>query len=185
MRALLFAVAACVASVPALANNRVELAFEADEQFQTERAAMQSVRAVIERQIEALRRDDANAAFAQMAPRLKEKFGDGDAYLRVIHAQFPAILNARIVSFGDLRETSFGTAQAVNLSSGSGEQWLAFFLMDRQDKPCPGEAATGAAAEPATLKGDGRVFSSGLTGKCAVTWSIANVVLVKVPSIGA
>ena len=69
----------------------------------------------------------------------------------MIRSQFPAILTARIASFGDMRETSYGTAQMVTLSDTRGEPWLAFFLMDR----------------------DGN------------EWRVANVVLVKLPTVEA
>src|SRR4249920_1233869 len=131
MRVLAFKLAALLSAVsslvvllmplPALASDRIELAFQAEENFLAEQASTLAVRAVIERQIDALRKDDAQAAFAFVAPRLKQRFADSAMYMRVIRSQFPAILTARIASFGDMRETSYGTAQMVTLSDTRGE----------------------------------------------------------------
>lgn len=133
MRALPLLFAAMVAATPALAADRIELAFQADPALQAVQATSTAVRSVIERQIDAVRKQDANSAFAVVAPKLKQQFANGKTYLNVIKAQFPAIADARLVAFGDLRETSFGTAQLVTISDARGEPWVAFFLMD-QDK---------------------------------------------------
>lgn len=134
MRALALIFAGLLAASPAAAVDRIEIAFQSDPTLQAAQASVVAVRNVIARQIDAVQKDDAKTAFSVVTPKLKEQFPNGKAYLQVIRSQFPAIAKAKLVSFGDLRETSFGTAQMVNLSDDKGEPWLAFFLMD-QGKP--------------------------------------------------
>lgn len=134
MRAVAVALMLGVMATPVAAFDRVELAFQADPALETqalEVPAAPVVRKIVAKQIEAVRQDDAKAAFAAITPKLKQQFVNGQSYLRVIRAQFPALGDARLVSFGELRETSFGFAQMVRLSNARGEPWLAFFLMDR------------------------------------------------------
>ena len=148
MRAPALILAALVAASPALANDRVALAFQVEQEAKIERST-KPVRALIERQIDAVREANADAAFEAVAPKLKEHFTTGENYLRFFKAQFPGLASGRIITFGDLRETSFGFAQSVRVSDEHGMPWLAFFLMDE-------------------VNGD---------------WRIANVVVVKMPSV--
>jgi hypothetical protein len=148
MRAPALILAAIVAASPALANDRIALAFQVEQESKIERST-KPVRAVIERQIDAVREANADAAFASVAPKLKAHFTTGENYLRFFKTQFPGLASGRIITFGDLRETSFGYTQAVRVSDGQGVPWLAFFLMDE-------------------VNGD---------------WRIANVVVVRMPSV--
>jgi hypothetical protein len=153
MRALAVTLTILLSAVSsaAKADDRIDDVFKTEASFLVQQASVMAVRTVIERQIEALRRDDAQTAFAFVAPRLKQRFVDSGSYMRVIREQFAAILTAKAFSFGDMRETSYGTAQVVSLSDPNGEPWLAFFLMDRD----------------------------------ASEWRVANVVLVRLPTIEA
>ncbi|MDJ1157107.1 DUF4864 domain-containing protein [Chelatococcus sp. SYSU_G07232] len=96
-----------------------------------EQADSLAVRVAIEQQMTALQRDDAQAAFAAAAPQLRQQFADSESFMRMIHEQFPVIARPQIVSFGDLRHTSYGLAQLLNLVDERGEPWIALFLMDR------------------------------------------------------
>jgi hypothetical protein len=162
MRSFVLIFAAALIVTPALAADRIDAAFQIDAQARAKELEAQArqakiekvsapVRTLIERQIEAVKQDDAQTAFQAIAPKLKQKFANGDTYLKVVRAQFPALAEARIVDFGDMRDTSYGKAQMVRLSDSKGEPWLAFFIMDKAGKD----------------------------------WRIANVVMVKLPSVEA
>ena len=159
MRSIALMFAAAVMATPAVAADRIAVAFpdsplhiEAPRNAAALEAAL-GVQKVISEQIAAVRADDAKAAFSFVTPQLRQQFVSEKAYLDVIRARFPAIPNSRIVSFGDLRETSFGTAQLVELTDAQGQPWMALFLMDKGDRD-KGEAS----------------------------WKIANVVMVKMPA---
>src|SRR6267142_1934978 len=64
------------------------------------------IRAVIHRQIEAFRRDDAREAFALVSPGVQETFGTPERFL--------------------------DTVQQVQLTDRSGAVWLAYYGMQRQ-----------------------------------------------------
>ena len=129
-------------------DDRIARVFKVDQEFRVERSATQ-LRNVITQQVDAVREEKADLAFAAVAPRLKEIFSTGENYLQFFRSQFPGIATGRIIVFGDLRETPFGMTQMVRISDNKGEPWLAFFLMDQVENE----------------------------------WRIANVVVVKMPSI--
>ena len=129
MLALIVAIAMAMTTLPARGDDRISIVFEVENAAKIERMA-QPIRAVIERQIEAVRQANSAAAYDAVAPSLKKQFGTGEKYLRSFKAQFPRIAEGRIIGFGDLRETSFGYAQAVRISDALGEPWFALFLMD-------------------------------------------------------
>jgi Domain of unknown function (DUF4864) len=149
MRALALVLGILVTASPAAAADRIVPVLQVDPEAKIEKMAV-PVRSIIEQQMIAVRQANAAAAFASVAPKLQQTFATGENYLRFFRAQFPGIASGHIISFGDLRETSFGMAQMVRISGERGEPWLALFIMDEVDN------------------GD---------------WRIANVVVVKVPSV--
>jgi hypothetical protein len=154
--ALVFAAAALMVG-PAFATDRVSLAFQGanvpgapslapQSAPSAQPAALLAVQKVIARQIEAVRQADAKAAFSVVSPKLRKQFTTDVAYLKVVNRQFPAIADARIVAFGDLKKTSFGLAQLVEISDSSGQPWMALFLVD------PGKAGQWRIANVVMIK---------------------------------
>ncbi|GGC56306.1 hypothetical protein GCM10010994_14020 [Chelatococcus reniformis] len=138
--ALVFAAAALMVT-PVFAADRVSLAFQGADAASAPRHPAQSalgaqpastlaVQKVIARQIDAVRQADAKTAFSVVSPKLRKQFTTDTAYLKVVNRQFPAIADARIVAFGELKKTSFGLTQLVEISDSSGQPWMAFFLVD-------------------------------------------------------
>jgi hypothetical protein len=127
--ALIVTTAMAMTTIPARGGDRISIVFEVENAGKIERMT-QPIRAVVERQLEAVRQANSAAAYDAVAPSLKKQFGSGEKYLRSFKAQLPRIAEGRIIDFGDLRETSFGYAQAVRISDARGEPWFALFLMD-------------------------------------------------------
>ena len=90
------------------------------------------IRAVIQRQIDALRRDDARGAFALVTPGVQQAFGTPERFLEAMRVGYRAVLRPAAVSFGDPLLLSGDVVQQVELRDGAGEVWIAYYAMQRQ-----------------------------------------------------
>jgi hypothetical protein len=94
---------------------------------------MAEIRAVIQRQIEAFRRDDARGAFALASPGVQEAFGDAERFLEAVRTSYRAVYRPSTVSFLALRVMGTDEAvQQVRLTDPAGALWLAYYGMQRQ-----------------------------------------------------
>ncbi|CAH1667577.1 DUF4864 domain-containing protein [Chelatococcus asaccharovorans] len=119
MRALLLASMIALGVSPAVALDRTEVT---------------AVRLTISQQMDALKKEDATAAFAIVSPKLKARFTDSKSFMTMVREQFPVIINPQLVSFDDIQQTSYGLTQLLRLVDARGEPWLAFFVMERDKK---------------------------------------------------
>ena len=90
------------------------------------------IRAVIHRQIEAFRRDDAQEAFKLVSPAVQETFGTPERFLDVVHASYRAMVRPQAVVFLGLTVIGDDAVQRVQITDGSGAVWLAYYAMQRQ-----------------------------------------------------
>ena len=90
------------------------------------------IRAVIHRQIEALRRDDAREAFKLVSPAVQETFGTPERFLDVVRTSYGAIVRPSAVAFLGLTVMGDDAVQRVKLTDRSGGIWLAYYAMQRQ-----------------------------------------------------
>ncbi len=93
-----------------------------------DRAAIQGV---ITQQIDAFRRDDAEAAFAFASPGIQAQFGTPDRFLDMVHRAYPAVHRPRTVEFTGLRLGDGGVVQDVELVGPDGALQLALYSMER------------------------------------------------------
>lgn len=113
--ALLFAFALPAAAQPAITSD--DLA---------------EIRAVIHRQIEAFRRDDAQEAFKLVSPAVQETFGTPERFLDVVRTSYGAIVRPAAVMFLGLTVMGDDAVQRVKITDRSGAVWLAYYAMQRQ-----------------------------------------------------
>ena len=118
LRALAFLLAAAPAA--ALAEPRVNA------------ADLSEIRAVIERQIEAFRRDDARGAFALASPGVQQAFGTPERFLDTVRSSYRAVYRPAAVSFREPVLIGEDVVQQVQLTDRSGAVWLAYYAMQRQ-----------------------------------------------------
>lgn len=118
LRALAFLLAAAPAA--ALAEPRVNA------------ADLSEIRAVIERQIEAFRRDDARGAFALASPGVQRAFGTPERFLDTVRSSYRAVYRPAAVSFREPVLIGEDVVQQVQLTDRSGAVWLAYYAMQRQ-----------------------------------------------------
>ena len=90
------------------------------------------IRAVIHRQIDAFKRDDARSAFALVSPDVQEAFGTPERFLDSVRVSYRAVYRPAQVAF--LGVTVIGTeaVQQVRLVDRSGAVWHAYYAMQRQ-----------------------------------------------------
>jgi hypothetical protein len=91
-----------------------------------------AIRAVIEAQIEAFKRDDGEAAFRLASPRIKTIFKDPDTFMRMVRADYQAVYRPRLVSFRDLETIEGKLVQPVLVIGPSGVPQMALYIMERQ-----------------------------------------------------
>jgi len=90
------------------------------------------IRAVINRQIEAFRRDDAQEAFKLVSPAVQETFGTPERFLDVVRASYGAMVRPTAVVFLGLTVMGDDAVQRVKITDRSGAVWLAYYAMQRQ-----------------------------------------------------
>ncbi|HEX6692573.1 MAG TPA: DUF4864 domain-containing protein [Burkholderiales bacterium] len=91
------------------------------------------IRAVIHRQIEAFRRDDARGAFALASPGVQQAFGSPQAFLDGVRMAYRAVYRPGKVAFLEPTILSGDVVQQVRITDRAGGVWLAYYSMQRQD----------------------------------------------------
>ena len=91
------------------------------------------IRAVIHRQIDAFRRDDARGAFALVSPGVQEEFGTPERFLDVMRVSYRPVYRSSAVAFLGLTVLGRDAVQHVQLTDRSGALWHAYYAMQRQD----------------------------------------------------
>ena len=90
------------------------------------------IRAVINRQIDAFRRDDAQGAFALVSPGMQDSFGTPERFLDVVRTAYRAVYRPANIAFLDLIVMSGEVVQQVQITDRAGGVWVAYFSMQRQ-----------------------------------------------------
>jgi hypothetical protein len=90
------------------------------------------IRAVIHRQIEAFRRDDARGAFELVSPDVQHAFGTPERFLDVVRVSYRAVYRPSAVVFLELVTMGPDAVQQVRLTDRRGHAWLAYYAMQRQ-----------------------------------------------------
>ncbi len=94
---------------------------------------LREIRTVINRQIEAFRRDDAPGAFALVSPGVREVFGTPERFLDVVRTAYSPVYRPAAVAFLDLTVIGMqDVVQQVQVTDRSGALWLAYYAMQRQ-----------------------------------------------------
>ena len=91
------------------------------------------IRTVINRQIDAFRRDDAQGAFALASPAVQQSFGTAERFLDVVRMAYRAVYRPAKVAFLDLVVIGGEVVQQIQLTDRGGSVWLAYYGMQRQE----------------------------------------------------
>jgi hypothetical protein len=90
------------------------------------------IHAVIDRQIDAFKRDDAKSAFALVSPDVQEAFGTPERFLATVRVSYRAVYRPARVIFLGLTVMGSDVVQQVRLTDRSGAVWHAYYAMQRQ-----------------------------------------------------
>lgn len=91
-----------------------------------------AIRSVIEKQIEAFRRDDGEGAFAFAAPSIRAMFGTAAAFMEMVRSSYRPVYRPSAIEFDDLSESDGVIAQRVHLVGPDGKPRTALYIMERQ-----------------------------------------------------
>lgn len=92
-----------------------------------------SIRAVIETQLEAFQRNDVAAAFTHASPMIQKKFGDAQTFGRMVAQAYPMVWRPRRHEMRQLVDTEVGPVQVVLFEDGAGRLHEAGYLMQQVD----------------------------------------------------
>ena len=90
------------------------------------------IRAVIHRQIDAFRRDDARSAFALVSPGVQQEFGTPERFLDTVRTSYRAVYRPASVSFLELVIMGADVVQQVQVTDDAGSVWVAYYAMQKQ-----------------------------------------------------
>ena len=90
-----------------------------------------AVRAVIQAQLTAFRRDDAKLAFSYAAPGIQATFGSAENFMEMVRTQYAVVYRPARVEFESLLASEGDVVQAVRFTDAQGQQWLALYPMQR------------------------------------------------------
>ena len=92
-------------------------------------ADARAVRAVIEAQLDAFKRDDAARAFSYATPSIRDTFGTAEKFMAMVREQYAVVYRPRSVSFEAPLMAGEDLFQPVHLTDGSGHAWMAIYPM--------------------------------------------------------
>ena len=90
-----------------------------------------AIRRVIEAQLRALQRDDAEAAFALASPMIQGLFATPGNFLEMVRTLYPPVHRPRRVDFGAIVDIAGRIVQRVELIGPDGAPVLALYTMVR------------------------------------------------------
>jgi Domain of unknown function (DUF4864) len=89
------------------------------------------IRAVISRQIEAFRQDNAALAFSLAAPAIQERFGAAENFLAMVRSLYPSVYRPQKFQFREVIDLEGAPAQTALVVGLDGRSRLAVYPMER------------------------------------------------------
>jgi hypothetical protein len=89
------------------------------------------IRGVIEKQLDALQRDNWAEAFSYAAPFIQQQFGSPDTFRRMVLGGYAIVHRPRAVSFKTLEEIGGRLAQNVLMVGPDGRAAMVVYFMER------------------------------------------------------
>ena len=91
-----------------------------------------AVREVIEAQLDAFRRDDAQRAFSFAAPGIRQMFGTAENFMQMVRTSYPVVYRPQSVRFEKFEVVDDEVFQPVRMTDAQGRSWIALYAMERQ-----------------------------------------------------
>jgi hypothetical protein len=90
-----------------------------------------AVRKVIEAQLDAFRRDDAERAFSYAAPGIREMFGTPEKFMEMVRTSYAVVYRPHSVVFKEPVRVGPDLVQPMRMTDGEGRPWLVLYQMER------------------------------------------------------
>jgi len=107
------------------------LAFAAAPAFAHEAGGMEA-RAVIQRQLDAFKRNDAAGAFALASPGLKETYADPRHFMESVRSGDTPFFKRRMIEYHDFAAAGNDAAQSVVMVDDDSYVWTVVYKLTRQ-----------------------------------------------------
>jgi Domain of unknown function (DUF4864) len=91
-----------------------------------------AIRSVIEQQLQAFQKDDANKAFSFASPSIQKQFGNAQNFMSMVKESYPAVYRPRSVIFEKLNLVGGNPTQSVLLLDPGGTLMKAVYIMEKQ-----------------------------------------------------
>jgi len=89
-------------------------------------------RALIERQLDAFARDDAEGAYSLAAPGIQALFTDSETFLAMVRRSYAPVYRHRSVEFGAFAEDGDKIEQSLTIVDADNNVWTAIYYLARQ-----------------------------------------------------
>ena len=122
-RAFLFAVPAIFVALQMLLPVHARALSAKDEK---------AVQAVVQSQLAAFARDDADKAFSYAAPELRKTIGNASAFMAMVKNSYPVVYRPASVAFLKAESSGDDVVQKMQMLDASGTSYLAVYSLQRQ-----------------------------------------------------
>lgn len=90
------------------------------------------VRTVVQAQLDAFAKDDAEKAFSYAAPNVREAVGTASGFMAMVRSGYPVVYRPASVAFLQPEGKDDVAIQRVQMTDASGDSWLAVYSLQRQ-----------------------------------------------------
>jgi hypothetical protein len=95
-------------------------------------ADVQAVRKVIEAQLDAFSKDDAERAFSYAAPGIQKMLATPERFMAMVRAEYAVVYRPHAVTFRAPRRVGEDLVQPVRMTDREGHPWLVVYPLERQ-----------------------------------------------------
>lgn len=100
--------------------------------FADQKTLPSEARVVIEKQLEAIAHDDADAAYGLTSPSLREKFTDATSFLSMVKSNYAPVYRHRSLEFGVTAREGDQLGQAMTIIDNDNQVWSVIYLLGLQ-----------------------------------------------------
>ena len=122
-RALLFALPAAFVALQLMLPVQAAVLSAKDEK---------AVQTVVQSQLAAFAKDDADKAFSYAAPELRKSFGTSGVFMAMVKGSYPVVYRPASVAFLKAEGSDNDAVQNVQMLDASGASYLAVYSLQRQ-----------------------------------------------------
>lgn len=91
-----------------------------------------NVRAVVQNQLAAFAKDDADKAFSFAAPNVRQAVGNAAGFMAMVRRDYPVVYRPASVAFLRPDGKEGQAIQRVHMTDAAGSAWMAVYSLERQ-----------------------------------------------------